>query len=98
MVEGNQADWTFSCSSVQFIALDSLAYPMSDGVKDNSGCEMGSSCGVLLLLLLLLPDPLNQPLNKLELSAEQQAEECSLGGEETRVAKYAGQVVSQMTK
>ena len=62
---------------------------MSEGVKDSSGCEMGSSCGVfiafkrgaspgsevevLLLLLLLLPDPLNHPLNKLELSAEQQA-------------------------
>ena len=66
-----------------------VSYPMSDGVKDSSGCEIGSSCGVLiafkrgaskgsevevlLLLLLLLPDPLNHPLNKLELSAGQQA-------------------------
>lgn len=78
---------------------------MSDGVKDSSGCEMGSSWGVLiafkrgastgsevevLLLLLLLPDPLNQPLNKLELSAEQEAEEKTFGGEDTRVAWYAG--------
>ena len=62
-----------------------LTHPMSDGVNDSSGWEMGSSCGVLmafrrgastgsevevlLLLLLLLPELLNQPLNKLDLSA-----------------------------
>lgn len=61
---------------------------MSEGVKDSSGCEIGSSCGVLmafkrgastgsevevlLLLLLLLPEPLNHPLKRLELSVTQE--------------------------